>query len=196
MTKRRVVILATLLVLALSAWAAWSALHRGEAADIQALADRVAKKNDRALKEEGEALAKKYKSLGQFMNLFKERTPKGGGLGVGKESGAIQPDGIEAKIKVLARRTPSTSELEEQSDALIRMTQVTIAVAEVAKHKCEVAKKVGYMDPADWNRWSEDMQQSSWELAEAVTARDGAKVQAAAARLYSNCNNCHRIFRE
>src|SRR5262249_28028209 len=87
MTKRRLVILATLIVLALSAWAAWSALHRGEAADIQRLADRVTKKNDRALKEEGEALAKKYKNLGQLMNLFKKRTPQGGGLGVGKESG-------------------------------------------------------------------------------------------------------------
>jgi hypothetical protein len=190
------VILATLAVLAISGWAVWSAMDRGVAADIQMLADRVAKKNDAALKEEGEALAKKYKNLGQVMNLFKARTSKGGGLGVGKESGAIQPDGIEAKIKVLAKTAPSTAELEEQSEALIRMTQVTIAVAEVAKHKCEVDKKVGYMDPANWKRWSDDMQQSSWELAEAVTARDGVRVKAAAARLSSSCNNCHRVFRE
>jgi hypothetical protein len=196
MTKRRVVILATLLVLALSGWAVWSAKDRGEATDIQRLADRVAGKNDVALKEEGEALAKKYKNLARLMNLFKERTSTGGGLGVGKESGATQPDSIEAKIKVLAKTAPSTAELEEQSDALIRMTQVTIAVAEVAKHKCEVDKKVGYMDPADWIRWSNDMQQSSRELAEAVAARDGVRVKAAAARLSSSCNNCHRIFRE
>ena len=195
MTKRRVVILATLVVLALSGWAAWSAIDRGEAADIQRLADRVAKQNDTALKEEGEALAKKYKNLGPFMSLFKARTVKGG-LGVGKKAGAIQPDGIEAKIKALAKTAPSTAELEAQSDALLRMTEVTIAVAEVAKHKCEVDKKVGYMDPANWNRWSEGMQQSSRELAEAVTVKDGAHVKVAAAKLYSNCNNCHRVFRE
>jgi hypothetical protein len=130
------------------------------------------------------------------MNLFKKRAAKGGGLGVGKKAGLIEPDGIEAKLKVLAKTAPGTAELEEHGDALLRMTQVTIAVAEVAKHKCEVGKKAGYMDPADWNRWSEGVQQSSRELAEAVTSRDGAKVQTAAARLYSNCQSCHRIFRE
>jgi hypothetical protein len=196
MTKRRVVILATLVVLALSGYAVWFAIGRGEAADIQKLADQVARKNDAALKEEGEALAKKYKNLGQLMNLFKERTPRGGGLGVGKLPGAIQPDGIEAKIRVLVKTVLSAAELEVQSGALIRMTQVTIAVAEVTKHKCEVDRKVGYMDPANWNRWSEDMQQSSQELAEAVSARDAVRVQAAAARLSASCNNCHRSFRE
>jgi hypothetical protein len=195
MRKRRVVILATLVVLALSAWAVRSAIDRGEAADIRRLADLVATKDDVALKEEGETLAKKYKDLGPFMKLFKERTAKGG-LGVGKKAGAIQPDGIEAKIKALAKKVPSTAELEEQSDALIRMTEVTIAIAEVTKHKCEVDKKVGYLDPRDWNRWSEDVQQSSRELAEAVTARDGGRVKAAAARLSASCNSCHRIFRE
>jgi hypothetical protein len=171
-------------------------MDRGVAADIQSLADLVSKKNNAALKEEGEALAKKYKNLSQVMNVFKERTPKGGGLGVGKKPGAIQPDGIEAKIRVLAKTVPSTAELEEQSEALIRMTQVTIAVAEVAKHKCEVDKKAGYMDPADWIRWSDDMQQSSGELAEAVMAREGVRIKAAAAKLSSSCKNCHRIFRE
>jgi hypothetical protein len=196
MTKRRVVILATLIVLALSGWAVWFAMDRGEAADIRRLADRVAKKNDAALKAEGEALAKKYQNLGQLMSLFKKRTPQEGGLGVGKEAGAIHPDGIEAKIKALAQKAPSTAELEEQSDALLRMTQVTIAVAEVTKHKCEVDKKVGYLDPLDWNRWSEGMQQSSLDLADAVRNKDGARAQVAAAKLYSTCTSCHRVFRE
>jgi hypothetical protein len=195
MRKRRVVILATLVVLALSAWAVRSAIDRGEAADIQRLADLVAKKKDAALKEEGEAVAKRYKDLGPFMKLFKERAAKGG-LGVGKKAGAIQPDGIEAKIKALARKVPSTAELEEQSDALVRMTEVTVAVAEVTRHKCEVDRKVGYLDPRDWSRWTEDMQQSSRELAEAVTARDGVRIKSAAAKLSASCNSCHRIFRE
>jgi hypothetical protein len=196
MTNRRVILLAILVVLALGGWAWLYVPDRGPAADIQRLADRVADKNEGAFKREAQAVAKKYTNLRPLMPLFKKRTDKGGGLGVGKQAGVIQPDGIDEKIKSLAKTAPSLSELEQQSDALVRMTQVTIAVAEVAKHKCEVEKKVGYLDPADWARWTEMMQQSSLELAEAVTARDGIRVQAAAVRLSLSCNSCHRIFRE
>jgi hypothetical protein len=75
------------------------------------------------------------------------------------------------------------------------MTEVIAAVAEVSRHLCEVKKKVGYLDPADWSRWCESMQQSSLELGEAVEARDRPRVKTAA-RLYANCTSCHRIFRE
>jgi hypothetical protein len=196
MTKRRVTILAILVALALIGWAWLQVIDRGAAADLGRLADRVADKNAEALKREAQALAKKYDSLRPLMHLFKKRTAKDGGLGFGKEAGVFQPDSIEEKIKSLAKTAPSSSELEQQSDALVRMTQVTIAVAEVAKNKCEVDKKVGYLDPADWARWSEDMQQSSRDLAEAVADRDGLRVQAAAAKLSLSCKNCHRIFRE
>lgn len=50
------------------------------------------------------------------------------------------------------------------------------------------------LDPSDWARWTEGMQQSSRELAEAVRTRDGAKVQAVAAQLYANCKACHHAF--
>src|SRR5689334_20356631 len=132
MTKQRVIILAMLVALALIGWALLCRIDRGVAADIQRLADRVAEKNEGALKQEGQVLAKKYSALRQLMHLFKERTAIGGGLGVGKEAIVIQPDGIEKKIKSLAKTAPSPSELEQQSDALLRMSQVTIAVAEVA----------------------------------------------------------------
>jgi hypothetical protein len=168
----------------------------GGAADIQRLANLVANRDDAALQREAEAVAKKYKERRPLMHLFTKRAEKGGGLGVGKQIGAIVPDGIEAKIQSLAKKSPSTAELEELGDDLVRMTQVTAAVAEVIKHKCEVDKKVGYLDPLDWKHWCEEMHQSSLDLAEAVQARDGAKVMAAAAKLHSICNNCHRVFRE
>jgi hypothetical protein len=196
MTKRQALILTALVALALCAWALWSAASKGEAAEIQKLADLVAEQDDAAVKTKGEALAKKYKELGPFMNLFKKRGTDSGGLGVGRRAGVIQPDGIEAKIKALAKNAPSTAELDEQGDDLIRMTQMIIAIGEVTKHKCEVDRPVGIMDPKDWNRWSEAMQQSSRDLAEAIKVKDGIRVKVAAVKLSATCNSCHRVFRE
>jgi hypothetical protein len=195
MTKRRALVLAVVVIAALAVWAWWSA-DRGEAGDIQRLANLVARQEDATLKQEAEAVARKYKDLRPLMRLFKERTREGGGLGVAEKPGSVQPDGIEKKIRALAAAAPSEAELDEQRDALVRMAQVTAAIAAVTRHKCEVKQKTGYLDPKDWARWSEGVQQSSHDLAEAVGARDGSKVKAAAADLCSNCTNCHRIFRE
>jgi hypothetical protein len=183
--------------LVLVTWGVWSAMaDRGAAADIQKLADLVAKNDDAALAKQAEALARKYKNLSEFMSLLKPRSEKGGGLGVGKKPGAIEPDSIEAKTAALAKKAPSSAELDGQEGDLVRMAQVMIAIAEVAKHKCEVNKKVGYLDPMDWQRWLQGMQKSSQDLAEAIKAKDPGKVKAAAAALSANCTNCHRIFRE
>jgi hypothetical protein len=195
MTKRRALALAAV-VIAVAAVLAWWRADRGEAGDIRRLADLVARREDAALKKEAEAVARKYKDLRPLMRLFKERTAQGGGLGVGKKPGSVQPDGIERKIRALAAAAPGAAELDEQGDALVRMAQLTAAVAAVTRHKCEVRQKTGYLDPKDWERWSEGVRQSSGELAEAVGARNGGKVQAAAADLYANCTRCHRIFRE
>jgi hypothetical protein len=168
----------------------------GAARDINRLADLLARKDDSAVKEEAKEVAKKYTYNRPLMSVFKPRTGKGGGLGVGRKIGAIQPDGIDAKIKALAKTTPAAAELEEQGDALVRMAEVTAAVAEVTRHKCEVQPKTGRLDPKDWERWSDDMRQSSQDLAEAVRAKDGTKVKTVAARLYASCTSCHRVFRE
>jgi hypothetical protein len=197
MSKRRSWILFAVGAVAVGTWGLWFARgNKGAAADIQRLADLAGRNDDAAFKKEAEALARKYQKLGVVMRLFKERTEKDGGLGVGKNKGAIEPDGIEAKAKSLAKQAPTATELEQQEEDLVRMTQVTAAIAEVARHKCEVTKKVGYLDPKDWKRWLDGMQQSSLELAEAVKARDGGRVKAAAGLLSSYCTNCHRIFRE
>jgi hypothetical protein len=181
--------------LASVAWALWPA-DKGAARDINRLADKIARKDDAVLKEEARRVARKYKYNRPLMTLFRPRTGQGGGLGVGRKPGAVQPDGIEAKIKALARTAPGPAELEEQGDALVRMAEVTAAVAEVTRQKCEVQRKTGRLDPKDWERWSDGVRQSSLELAEAVRARDPDRVKAVAARLSANCTSCHRIFRE
>jgi hypothetical protein len=173
----------------------WLFADKGVAADIQKLADLAAKPDDPAFKEQAVAIAKRYSDRRPLMKVFTERTRQGG-LGVGKKVGAIQPDGIEAMVQALVKKARSAAELGEEGDALVRMTQVMIAVAEVMKHKCEVTKRVGHLDPSDWTRWFQDMEQSSLKLAEAVKAKDGAQVKAAATRLQSSCIRCHRIFQE
>jgi hypothetical protein len=195
-TRRRLALgLAAVVVVASVAWALWPG-DKGAARDINRLADKVARKDEAALKEEARRVAQKYKYNRPLMTLFRPRAGKGGGLGVGRKAVAVQPDGIEAKIKALARAAPAAAELEEQGDALVRMAEVTAAVAEVIRHKCEVQRKTGRLDPQDWERWSGGMRQASLELAEAVRAKDAARVPAVAARLYANCTSCHRIFRE
>jgi hypothetical protein len=62
MTKRQISILITVVALALSAWMLWSATaNKGVAADIQKLADLVAKPDDAAFKQVAGAVAQKYK---------------------------------------------------------------------------------------------------------------------------------------
>jgi hypothetical protein len=195
MKKRRALVLTMLLILALAGWFSWSG-GSGEAGDIRNLADLVASKQDAAVKTRAEELARKYKDLGPLMSLFKERTAKGGGLGVAKKAGSIQPDGIEKKIRSLAQGGASEAELQEHDEDLVRMAQITAAIAAVTKHKCEVRQKTGYLDPEDFVRWSEDMQQSARELADAVRARDSAQVTAVAGVLWSICTRCHHIFRD
>jgi hypothetical protein len=141
-------------------------------------------------------VAGKYRTAGAVMGLNRKRGKKNGGLGVGRKPGAVQPDGIEAKIAALAKTAPSTAELEEQGDALVRMAQVTAAVAEVTRLKCEVRQATGLLNPKDWDKWSEGMRQSSLDLADAIRAKDGPRVKAVATRLHATCTSCHRIFRE
>jgi hypothetical protein len=195
-TVKRRLALALIAVLAVSliAWALWP--DRGPGDDISGLADRVARGEGAALKEEAKAVALKYPTARPVMSVFKLRGGKGGGLGIGRKSGAIQPDGIDAKIASLARTALTPAELDEQGEALIRMSEVIVAVAEVIRHKCEVRQKTGYLDPKDWARWCEGLQQSSSELAEAVRARDAARVKNAATQVRATCTSCHRIFRE
>ncbi len=193
--RRRAWILATVGVAGLAVLALWPA-DQGAASDVNRMADALARKDYAALKEDAERVAKKYAYNRPLMKVFRPRTAKGGGLGVGTKPGAIQPDGIEDKIKALARTVPSAAELEEQGDALVRMAEVTAAVAEVTRLKCEVHQKAGRLNPKDWERWSDAMRQSSLELAEAVRTRDGTRVTALAAKLHVTCTSCHRIFRE
>jgi hypothetical protein len=193
--KRLALVLVTVLAVALVAWALWSG-SSGPTDDVTRLAKRVARGDDAALKAEAKTVAGKYPTIRPVMSVFKPRGEKGAGLGVGGKAGIIQPDGIEAKIAALAKTALTPAELDEQSEALVGMSEVIVAVAEVTRHKCEVRQKTGYLDPKDWDCWCDGLRQSSSELAEAVRVRDAVRVKNAATQLRSTCTSCHRIFRE
>ena len=106
MTRRRLALgLVAVVVLASVVWALWPG-DQGAARDINRLADKIAKKDDVALKEEAKRVAKKYLYNQPLMSLFQPRTGKGGGLGVGRKVGAVQPDGIVTQGPEMAQVAP------------------------------------------------------------------------------------------
>src|SRR5262245_22461052 len=88
------------------------------APDVQKLADQAVKKDWAELSKERQTISKKYNDLLDVMGVFKMRKKDGkgvSGLGVGKQPGAIVPDGIEAKILNLSKRVSKT-DLEKTAD--------------------------------------------------------------------------------
>src|SRR5438552_13525389 len=85
-----------------------------------------------ALEKNNEAEAKKLSSnlketdVADIMNLFKLRKAKG--FGVGDKPGAINPDGIEAKLNNLAARPISPGDLSKQSDAIAQAAYRAAAI--------------------------------------------------------------------
>jgi cytochrome c556 len=183
-------------VLAVGLWflAAGQAADEKEVRDaILKLADLVEKKDPAGVKKEGEAVAKKHE-LDEVMYLFKHRTKKG--LGVGAKPGAIMPDGIEDKLRDLARRALPQDRLDKEAADLARMGSVTAAIAEVAQYKCTVEKREGDKDPKKWQEFIAEMRQTALDMAEAAKAKKPNEVKATATKLNTNCNNCHGIFRD
>jgi hypothetical protein len=164
------------------------------AAAIQKLADDVSKTKWEELSKTGADVAKKTE-LEPVMDLLKLRRPgaKVQGLGVGKVPGAIMPDGIEAKIINL--RSNPTVAARDQVD-LIRMVEITAAVAATAVHQCPVETKMGQKDPATWKQLSKDMYDGSQDLIKALKANKPGEIKAAAFKLSGSCTNCHQIFRD
>jgi cytochrome c556 len=157
------------------------------------LAEAMEKNNAAEIKAQTDAL-KKYDLL-PIMKQLKLRD--NGGIGIGQK-GTITPDGIEAKLINLARNRPPLMkpQLEKESKDLAKAAYIMAAIAEVAKDKCPVKKKMGDKDPKDWAQWSEEMSKFSKELAKAAEAKDVDKVKTTSAKLNGACNACHGVFRD
>jgi hypothetical protein len=163
---------------------------------INKQADEVAKKDWKELTRQGEALAKKH-DLAKVMQLLKPRSaPQNPGIGVGKKPGDIKPDGIEAKIISMKRNPMPPDQLQKEQADLIRLAEISAAVASVSNHQSTVDKKMGEKDPAKWKEWMEEMHKESQNLIKAVKAKKPEEVRDTAKRLHNTCLECHSKIRD
>ncbi len=164
---------------------------------IKKLADDAGTKDWTEFSKASAEVAKKHE-LDKVMNGFKMRKPnmKGiAGIGVGDKANTVTPDGIEAKIISMTKNPMAAATLNKQQADLIRMAEITAAIAATATHQCPVEKKLGDKDPADWKTWSKDMYESSQDLLKALKAKDAKQAKTAAFKLNKTCTDCHAVFR-
>jgi hypothetical protein len=189
--------LGVVLALGGSALLSTAAQDKAVVATIEKQADDVGKKDWTALTKQGEEVAKKHELM-DIMNLMKLRNAPGKvqGMGVGKEPGKIKPDGIDAKIINMSRNPMAQATLNREQPDLIRLAQITAAIASATIHQCPVDKKMGDKDPATWKKGMEEMHKASMDLIEALKKKDPKEVQKATFKLRGTCTDCHTIFRD
>jgi hypothetical protein len=162
---------------------------------VQAIADALAKGDTEGAKKLA-ADAAKNGSVEDAMHLFGLRKASSSkGFGVGEAPGKVTPDGIEAKIMGFSKKAPTKAAVTKDADALMMMAYRAAAVAEIALKKAP-EKDMGEKKVKDWNTWATSMRDGSLELAEALKAKDPAKVKTAASKVYSSCSSCHGVFRD
>jgi hypothetical protein len=181
-------------------WLVLASARTSTAADEKAAAPLIRKIADAFAKGDLEGAKKqsaefpKDTDLEEVMHLFQLRKNKGEGIGA-KPGPNPQTDGIEARLQGLSKRV-TANDLKAESEALQRAAFITAAIAEIAIHKCPVAKKTGEKDPKQWKTWCEEMRQSALDLAKTVKEGEPAAVKKAAYKLQNTCLNCHGIFKD
>jgi cytochrome c556 len=161
---------------------------------VQKIADALAKKDTDQAKKLAEQVAKNNE-LEDVMHLMSKRAGKAKVFGVGPKPGAIQPDGIEAKLTSMGKRALPQSQINKESAALTEMGYRIAAIAEVA-HAKPPEKEDAKKKKKDWMEWSGNMQKIALELASAAKAKKPAEIKKFTAELNSTCNACHGVFRD
>jgi cytochrome c556 len=109
--------------------------------------------------------------------------------------GGKPTDGLESKINALdKKKTIPAATVEKESEALIQMAKINIAMAEITKPYFQKPK--GGKGKKDWEGHSDAMKKASQDLIKAVKAKDGTKVKTALGNINNACNNCHSDFRD
>jgi len=148
-------------------------------------------KDDKALAGKAAEIHKKSIDLTYLMAIY--RIKEKGGIGFGEK-----PDdksGIEAKIIALQRnkRGPAPATLKKEAKDLIKLAQVNVAMAEIARPHFPGDK--GGKTKKDWNKWLDDQKKAAKELMEAVKKEDPKGVAKAAADLLNACTECHAEYK-
>lgn len=163
---------------------------------VQKIADAIEKKDTNDAKKLAQEVAKNNE-LEDVMHLMSKRPPTGKGqaFGVGEKPGAINPDGIEAKIQNMGKRAQPQATIDKEAADLVKMAYRVAAISLVAQakppEKDEPKKK-----KKDWMEWTADMEKNALRLAVAAKAKKPAEIKNAVADLNSTCNACHGVFRD
>jgi len=149
-------------------------------------------KGEKVLVEKATAIQKKGVDLNNLMAVYKLKEK--GGVGYGEKPEA--KSGIEAKIIALQRnkRGPAPAVIKKEKDDLIKLAQLNIAMAEIAKPHFPGNK--GGKNKKDWDGWLDDQKKAANDLIKAVNAGNGAAVAKAATNLLGSCTNCHDTYRQ
>lgn len=146
------------------------------------------KRDSADLAVEARAIRRGNDELNDIMLAFKPKDK--GGAGYGKMG-----EGIELKVIGLGKRALPAATLTKEKDDLIKLANLTLAVAEVTAHYAP-AKPRGGRGKKDWDRHVADLKTGAKALRQA--ARDGkaAALKSAANVMTNACNNCHTDFRD
>jgi soluble cytochrome b562 len=183
-------------------------LAGGRAADEKDLKDNLEKVVKTAADKPGDVekagadFAKANKidndSIKDVMDYLGKRDPddpKAVGWGVGKKPGDIKPDGIEAKLREMAKKKPTAAQITKEKDALIELANRSAAVGSIALAS-PPKKNLPGKSVSDWKKWSEEMIKNSEEFQKAVKGGNIATIKEAAVKLNSTCVDCHGAFRD
>jgi hypothetical protein len=130
--------------------------------------------------------------LDEVESLMKGRLR--GGIGTGPPAPGNR-DGIEIRIMMLARKTPTPAEMDADAEDIARAAAITAAMANLLDAYTP-EKKIGNKDPNDWKIHLGEMRAASHRLEVAAKEKDVNGVKAAAIKLHASCSDCHGVFRD
>jgi hypothetical protein len=157
---------------------------------VDAIAAALEKGDQKSAQQQANQLALARKEIYDFMMLLKPRREgKVSGFGIGPKPGAMNPDGIELKIRALSKGPLGQQQLKNEAAALVQAAYRVAAVGEIARFL--PPKK----DQELWFEYLDDMSAWNQEFIKSVRANNPAAVAKAAAGLNGICNNCHAKFR-
>jgi cytochrome c556 len=149
--------------------------------------------DDKDVPDKAKAVAK-ANEIERVMRQFKTR--KDGGMGIGAKPPVGVKDGIELALIDFAGKSPNAATLKANQADLLKMAQVSRAVAEINAFYPPPKPKMKGVQPSDYKKWNDEMKASSKELEDAIKAADPGKVEAASKKLVASCNSCHSGFRD
>ncbi|HEX5270966.1 MAG TPA: cytochrome c [Gemmataceae bacterium] len=182
-------------------------LTAGQAADEKDMKDKLDKlvktgtDKPADVEKAGADFAKANKidneSIKDVMDFLGKRDPKkpNEAWGIGKTPGDIKPDGIELKLREMAKKALSKAQLAKEQDALAEIGARTRAIGSISLAS-PPKKALPGKDPKDWKKWSEDMIKASAEFDKAVKGGKPNDIKDAATKLNSSCVDCHGTFRD